>query len=74
MFVYIIIVRMGDIQDMHFRIDIFKFPLHSNHIMKNDTSQRLLTWETPDITVLPINDVTLGVRDFGGDFGLELSF
>lgn len=42
--------------------------------MKNNTTQQPLTWETPDMIIVPINDVTLGVRDFGGEFNLELSF
>jgi hypothetical protein len=41
--------------------------------MKNDTSQQPATWETPDMTVLSINDVTLGYWYFGGDVFGELS-
>ncbi|SFM70227.1 hypothetical protein SAMN05428949_0487 [Chitinophaga sp. YR627] len=41
--------------------------------MKNDISSHLLTWESPDMTVLPINEVTLGYWYFGGDVFGELS-
>lgn len=41
--------------------------------MKNDTSSHLLTWETPEMIVLPIDKVTLGYWYFGGDTFGELS-
>ncbi|WP_262903188.1 hypothetical protein [Chitinophaga rhizophila] len=41
--------------------------------MKNETAQPKLTWETPDMTVLPINEVTLGAGEAGFDFASEIS-
>ncbi|ACU62337.1 hypothetical protein Cpin_4903 [Chitinophaga pinensis DSM 2588] len=41
--------------------------------MKNETTQQKTTWETPDMTVLPINDVTLGAGAAGTDFASEIS-
>lgn len=40
--------------------------------MKNETAQSKPTWETPDMTVLPINEVTLGGGGAGSDFGAEI--
>ncbi|ACU62336.1 hypothetical protein [Chitinophaga pinensis] len=39
--------------------------------MKNNTSQQPLTWETPDMIVLPIDKVTLGKAGSGSDFAAE---
>jgi|APAra7269096979_1048534.scaffolds.fasta_scaffold00264_8 hypothetical protein len=39
--------------------------------MKNETTQPKTKWETPDMTVLPINDVTLGEAGPGPDFSGE---
>ncbi|SFM70206.1 hypothetical protein SAMN05428949_0486 [Chitinophaga sp. YR627] len=39
--------------------------------MKNNTQQLLLTWETPEMVVLPIHDVTLGEAGSGSDFAAE---
>jgi hypothetical protein len=43
------------------------------HNMKNETTPTKSTWETPDLIVLPINDVTLGAGAAGIDFGSEIS-
>lgn len=39
--------------------------------MKNETVQSKPTWQTPDMTVLPINEVTLGAGTSGADFAAE---
>lgn len=41
--------------------------------MRSDTTQGLPIWETPDMTVVPINEATLGLWDFGSDFDGEIS-
>ncbi|SFM70181.1 hypothetical protein SAMN05428949_0485 [Chitinophaga sp. YR627] len=41
--------------------------------MKNETTQLKTSWETPDMTVLPINEITLGAGAAGTDFGSEIS-
>ncbi|WP_261387826.1 hypothetical protein [Chitinophaga pinensis] len=39
--------------------------------MENKTSLQPPTWVTPEMTVLPINDITLGEMGTGMDFALE---
>jgi hypothetical protein len=41
--------------------------------MKNEQTQPKPVWETPDLTVLAVNEVTLGAGEAGFDFGSEIS-
>jgi len=41
--------------------------------MKNEMTPTTSNWETPDMIILAVNEVTLGAGEAGNDFASEIS-